>query len=215
MIDAVVFDLGGVLMEWEPRRLYRTLFDGDEEAMEHFLATVCTPAWNDELDRGLPFATGVSRLTARHPDEAARIDAYRSRWEEMLGPPIDDVVAVVGELKRSGIPVYALSNWSAETFPVARRRFDFLDWFDGIVISGDVGVTKPDPRIFAELCVRFGLQPDHVVFVDDRVDNVDAARRYGLVAVLFTSAGELRAELSALGLPVEPGGLGPVPDGHA
>ena len=199
-LETVVFDLGGVLMEWEPRRLYRTMFDGDEEAMEHFLATVCTPAWNDELDRGLPFTTAVGRLIAEFPQYAEPITAYRTRWEEMLGPPLDDAVAVLRDLRAAGVPVYALSNWSAETFPVARRRFDFIEWFDGVLISGEAGVTKPDPRIFAELCRRFGLDPSRSVFVDDRADNVEAARRYGLTGVLFVSGVSLRAELSALGL---------------
>jgi len=199
-LDTVVFDLGGVLMEWEPRRLYRTMFAGDDDAMEHFLATVCTPAWNDELDRGLPFATGVDRLIAAHPHHAANITAYQTRWEEMLGPPLDDAVAVLRDLRDAGVPVYALSNWSAETFPVARRRFDFLDWFDGVLISGDVGITKPDPRIFDELCRRFGLDPARSVFVDDRDVNVEGARRYGFTGVLFVSGVSLRAELSALGL---------------
>src|SRR5205085_9418101 len=128
--DTVVFDLGGVLIEWDPRRLYRGMFDGDEEAMEKFLATVCTPAWNDLLDRGLPFATGVERLVAEHPHHAERIVAYHTRWEEMLGPAMDDVVGVLRDLTDASVPVYALSNWSAETFPVARRRFPFLDWFN-------------------------------------------------------------------------------------
>lgn len=200
-VDAVVFDLGGVLMEWEPRRLYRTMFDGDAAAMERFLATVCTPAWNDQLDRGLAFATGVRELTALHPDQSALIEAYHSRWDEMLGPAIDDAVAVLRELKRAAVPVYALSNWSAETFPVAQARFEFLEWFDGILISGDVGVTKPDPRIFDELCRRFELAPAHTVFVDDRVDNVEGATRYGFTALRFESGVKLRADLRELGLP--------------
>ena len=188
-------------MEWEPRRLYRTLFD-DDAAMEHFLATVCTPAWNDELDRGLPFATGVAQLSALHPEHAELISAYHVRWDEMLGGAIDDAVDVLRDLKAASVPLYALSNWSAETYPVARRRYDFLDWFDGVLISGDVGVTKPDPRIFDELCDRFGLQPARTVFVDDRLDNVEGARRYGLVAVQFTSGVTLRESLRDLGLRV-------------
>ncbi|HZQ87894.1 MAG TPA: HAD family phosphatase [Acidimicrobiales bacterium] len=201
LLDAVVFDLGGVLMEWEPRRLYRTMFD-DDAAMEHFLATVCTPAWNDELDRGLPFAAGVAQLTALHPEHAELISAYHSRWDEMLGGAIDDAVDVLRDLKAASVPVYALSNWSAETYPVARRRYEFLDWFDGVLISGDVGVTKPDPRIFDELCDRFGLQPARTLFVDDRRDNVEGARRYGLLAVQFTSGVTLRESLRDLGLRV-------------
>lgn len=197
--DAVVFDLGGVLMEWEPRRLYRTMFDGDDDAMERFLTTVCTPAWNDELDRGLAFATGVRRLSAEHPDQAALIEAYHARWDEMLGPAIDEAVAVLRRLKDAAVPLYALSNWSAETFPVARARFEFLEWFDGVLISGDVGVSKPDPRMFDELCRRFELTPARTVFVDDRADNVEGASAYGFIALQFDSGVKLRAELRELG----------------
>jgi len=136
-----------------------------------------------------------------HPEHAELISAYHLRWGEMLGAAIDDAVDVLRDLKAASVPLYALSNWSAETYPVARGRYDFLDWFDGVLISGDVGVTKPDPRIFDELCDRFGLAPARTVFVDDRVANVEGARRYGLVAVQFTSGVTLRAALRDLGLP--------------
>jgi 2-haloacid dehalogenase len=199
-IDAVVFDLGGVLIEWDPRLLYRRLFEGDEQAVEHFLATVCTPAWNDELDRGLPFAEGVARLTVEHPDEAALIEAYQTRWDEMLGPPIAGSVDALAEVKRRGTPVYALSNWSLDTYPVAARRFDFLEWFDGVLLSGEIGVTKPDPRIFAALCDRFGLVAGRTLFVDDRPENVAGAERAGLRALLFTDAPRLRAGLVDAGV---------------
>jgi 2-haloacid dehalogenase len=198
-VTAVVFDLGGVLIDWNPRHLYRKLFD-DEDAMEEFLATVCTMAWNDELDRGLPFAEGVARLTAEHPAHAALIDAYHRRWVEMIAGPIADAVDVAAELRARAMPLYALSNWSRETFSLVRHQFPFLGWFAGILLSSDVGVTKPDARIFAELCSRFDLEPASTLFIDDNPPNVDGARAAGLVGVRFQSAATLRGDLGRLGV---------------
>jgi 2-haloacid dehalogenase len=197
--DAVVFDLGGVLIDWDPRRLYRKLL-ADEAAVEEFLATVCTPEWNTEQDRGRPFAQGVAELVERHPAHAAAITAYHERWTEMLGGEIPGTVAVLAELRAARVPLYALSNWSAETFRLTRERFPFLDWFDGLVVSGEEGVAKPDRRIFELLLERFGLVPAATLFVDDAAANVAAARAVGLDAVRFRDAGRLRRELAARGL---------------
>jgi 2-haloacid dehalogenase len=198
-IEAVVLDLGGVLVDWDPRHLYRRLFPGDEAAMEAFLATVVTRSWNDRLDRGLPFAEGVAELTAEHPDHAELIEAFMSRWPETLGDALHDSVAVLAELGEAGLRRYALSNFSTETFPVARERFGFLSWFDGILLSGEVGLAKPDPGIYEELCRRFGLVPAQTVFVDDSAPNVEAAVALGFRGVRFTSASALRSELRSLG----------------
>ena len=197
--EAVVFDLGGVLIDWDPRYLYRKLLR-DETAVEEFLATVATPEWNAEQDRGRPFADAVAELAARHPAKAAAIAAYHDRWPEMLGGDIPGTVALLAELRAAGVPVYALSNWSAETFPLARERFPFLAWFDGLMISGEERVAKPDRRIFELLLDRFGLTPAATVFVDDADANVRAARAVGLDAVLFRDAAQLRRELAARGL---------------
>lgn len=196
---AVVFDLGGVLIDWNPRHLYRKLFD-DEAAMEEFLATVCTPAWNDDLDRGRPFAEIVAELSAEQPEHRELIEAYQARWVEMVPGAIDDAVALVAEVQAAGVPVYALSNWSPETFVLVRHRFPFLDGLDGILLSGEIGITKPDARIFAELCARFGLDPGATLFIDDNVANVEGARAAGLQAVLFETATTLRGDLSGLGV---------------
>ena len=196
---AVVFDLGGVLIDWDRRHLYRKLF-GTEEEMETFLATICTMEWNDQLDRGRPFAEAVAELSAQHPDHAELIDAYHSRWIEMVAGVMDDTVAVATELHDRGVPVYALSNWSHETFQLVRHEFPFLDRFDGVLLSGEVGVTKPDRRIFAELCRRFELDAANTVFIDDLQANVDGARAAGLQALLFESATTLREDLTRLGL---------------
>jgi len=196
---AVVFDLGGVLIDWDPRHLYRKLL-ADEAAVEEFLAGVCTPEWNAELDRGRPFAEGVAELAARHPEHAAAIAAYHERWPEMLGGELPATVAVLAELRAAGVPLYALTNWSAETFGVARERFRFLGWFGGLVVSGEEGIVKPDPRIFRLLLDRFGLDPAATVFVDDSPVNVAAARRVGLDAVRFEDADRLRRDLRLRGL---------------
>jgi len=193
---AVVFDLGGVLIDWDPRYLYRKLL-ADEAAVEEFLATVCTPEWNEELDRGRPFAEGVAELVERHPEHAAAIAAYHERWPEMLAGDLPDSVEVLAELRAAGVPLYALTNWSAETFAVTRERFEWLDWFDGMLVSGEELITKPDPAIFQLLLDRFGLDPGATVFVDDSEANVVAARGLGIDAVRFTGPGQLRRELTA------------------
>jgi 2-haloacid dehalogenase len=193
---AVVFDLGGVLIDWDPRYLYRKLL-ADEEAVEEFLATVCTPEWNAELDRGRPFAEGVAELVERHPAQAAAITAYHERWPEMLGGEVPGAVAVLADLRAAGVPLYALTNWSAETFAITRGRFAFLEWFDGVVVSGQERVIKPDPRIFRLLADRFGLDPETTFYVDDSEANVAAARALGFDAVRFTGPERLRRDLEA------------------
>lgn len=201
-ITAVVFDLGGVLIDWNPRYLYRKFFGTDEAAMERFLAEVCSPEWNARLDAGRPFAEGVAELVARYPDQAELITAWQARWSEMLGGAFADTVEIVAELRGAGIRTYALSNWSAETFVQTRPRFPFLDAMDGILISGEIGVGKPDPAIFREFLTRFGLAAENTVFVDDWDRNVEAASALGMATVHFRDAAQLRSELRRLGVPL-------------
>ena len=196
----VVFDLGGVLVDWNPRYLYRTLFDGDEAAMERFLAEVCTPAWNDEQDRGRPFAEACALLVRDHPDRRELIEAWPSRFDETMAGPIPGTVEVLAELRERGVPLYALSNWSAETFPRAQARFPFLQWFRGIVISGALRVAKPDGGIYRHLLDSYRLRAEDTVFIDDAPRNVDAAAALGMHAVRFTDAAALRAALVRYGL---------------
>lgn len=210
--SAVVFDLGGVLIDWDPRHLYRSMFSGDEAAMEAFLATVCTPEWNARQDAGRPWAEAVATLVEEFPAERERIVAFHARWPEMLGGAIEGTVAILGELRDRRVPVYVLSNWSAETFPVARARYPFLGWFDGLVISGEECLAKPDPRLFRVLLERHRLDPRCTVYVDDSAPNVTVAAELGMVALQFTGPAALRADLARLGLVGEPGaaGAGPV-----
>ena len=198
-VDTAVFDLGGVLIDWDPRHLYRTLFD-DEAEMEAFLATVTTPEWNLAQDAGRSWAEAIEELAARHPEQRERIEAYWRRWPETLGDAIESTVAVLAELHARGVRLLALSNWSAETFPLARPRYPFLEWFDGIVISGEERLVKPDPRLFAVLVDRFGVEPAATVFVDDQPRNVEAAADLGFRAIRFVDAASLRDDLRGLGL---------------
>jgi 2-haloacid dehalogenase len=192
----VVFDLGGVLLQWNPRFLYRKLFPGDEQAMENFLATVCTQQW----DAGRPFAAAIGELVAKHADKAHLIEAFRTRFDEMIPAAIDGTVEILLELSRAGVPLYALTNFSAETFPAQRDRFAFLSAFDGIVVSGEEGVIKPDPRIFRILLERYAVVPAHAVFVDDNAANAAAATALGMHGIHFRSPRQLRDELAALSL---------------
>ena len=196
--DTVIFDLGRVLIEWDPRHLYRTLFGGDEAAMERFLAIVTTPAWNLEQDRGRPFAEGTALLRARHPDQAALIDAYYLRWPEMMPGEIAGSVAILRELHAAGVALHAITNWSAETYPYAVARFAWLSLFRSITVSGYEGLIKPDPAIFTLMLRRQGLAAERCFFIDDNADNVASAVQLGLHGVLFTSPEALRPVLAPL-----------------
>jgi 2-haloacid dehalogenase len=195
----VVFDLGGVLIDWNPRYLYRSLIP-DERAMEDFLATVCTGPWNERQDGGRTIAEAEAELLAGHPQHEALIRAYYSQFDRMLAGQIDGTVAILEELDGREVPLYALTNWSRETFHHARRRFGFLDRFRGIVVSGEIGMMKPDARIFRHLTDTHGLAPADCLFIDDSPRNIAGARAAGLNAVQFTGPDALRSALRQYGL---------------
>jgi 2-haloacid dehalogenase len=199
-VTTVVFDLGGVLIDWDPRYLYRRLLDSDEE-IDAFLDEVGFADWNHEVDAGRhSWAEAVEALSTRHPHHRGLIEAYPQRFTETIPGPIHGTVEVLVELHATGTSLLALTNWSAELFTVARERFEFLQLFDGIVVSGEERVAKPDPRIFRLLVDRYGLEPARTLFVDDRQDNVVAAEAVGLRGALFTGPDDLRRALSRLGL---------------
>ena len=191
----IVFDLGGVLIDWNPRHLYRKLFD-DEAAMEWFLDEVCHQAWNLEQDRGRPFGDAIEEAALRHPGQRAMIEAYHLRWDEMIAGPIEDSVLILEELASAGYELHALTNWSAETFPVARVRFAFLERFATILVSGDERLVKPDARIFQLLLERIAHPAQACVYVDDSPRNVAAASALGFDAIRFTAPAALRAALA-------------------
>lgn len=206
--SAVVFDLGGVLLDWDPRHLYRKLFD-DECEMEEFLARICTVDWHRQHDLGADVPESCRELASRYPDHADMIMAWADRGEEMVAGEIAEGVAVLAAIKRAGLRCYALSNMERSTYLVRRDRFGFLGWFDGQVISGFEGVAKPDPRIFAIMLHRYGLAPEATVFIDDSESNVRAAAEVGMASVHYVGAAKLRADLRTLGVPLHDGAAAP------
>jgi 2-haloacid dehalogenase len=196
---AVLFDLGNVLIEWEPRHVYRPLFR-DPAEMERFLAEVVDADWNRAIDAGKPLLESVRERQAKRPEYAELIGLWATRWRDMLRAELPDSVAILKELKDQGTPIYALTNWSRETFPATRERFAFLGWFKDIVVSGFEGLAKPDPAFYRLAMERCGLVPAETVFVDDLQINIDAALALGFDAIRFTGAPELRRALVQRGV---------------
>ena len=198
--DTVIFDLGGVLVDWNPRHLFRKMFDGDDAAMEHFLDNVCTMAWHAQHDAGKSFVDTRAQLKAAHPGFVAQIDAFGDRHLEMFGGAIAPTVLVLEQLARRRVPLFALTNFPAETFPWARENFRFLDHFRDIVVSGVERVMKPDPKIFQLLLTRNRIRPEQAVYIDDSARNVAVANGLGMHGIHFRSAEELDRELRGFGL---------------
>jgi 2-haloacid dehalogenase len=198
-IGAVVFDVGGVLLDWNPRHLYRKLFS-DEAEMEWFLAEVCSPAWHAPHDRGVSTAASCAELVCRYPQFSELIWAWSTRSEEMISGVDVGSVEILRAVKETGVPCYALTNMEAETYPLRLERFPFLGWFDGTVVSGREGVAKPDPAVFTLLLDRFGLKASTTLMIDDTNENLEAAHKLGIQTVLFRSPCQLRAELETAGV---------------
>jgi len=192
---AIIFDMGGVLIDWNPRYLYRKLFANEAE-MEWFLAEVCTQDWNVQQDAGRPFAEGVAALTAQFPAHTSHIRAFDERWDEMVRGPIAGTVTILEELAATGYPLYGLTNWSAEKFAQTRPRYAFFRHFRHILVSGQVKLIKPDPRIYQLLLDHVQRPAAECLFIDDSVPNVDAAQQLGFDAIHFQSPAQLRAELA-------------------
>ena len=200
MISTIIFDLGAVLIDWNPRYMYRTIF-ADEAEMEKFLADITTSDWNEEQDAGRSLQEGTEILVQRFPEHGHLIRAVYGRWDEMLGEAFHDTVEIFRQLKESGrYKLYALTNWSAETFPVALERFEFLSWFDGIVVSGAEKMRKPTPDFYHILLNRYHVKAEEALFIDDNYRNILAAEKLGIQCIHFTSAGQLEGELTKIGV---------------
>lgn len=195
----VVFDIGNVLVHWDPRALYRKIFATEDE-VEWFITHVCNSDWNLEQDRGRSFAEGVAELTARFPEHAEAIAAYDTRWHETVLGPIDGSVAILEELEARGTPLYAITNFNQHKFKEALQRFPFLGVFRDTVVSGDERLLKPDPAIYCLLLARNGLSAADCVFIDDSDKNVAGAEAVGMKAIHFTTPGALRSALDGMGL---------------
>lgn len=200
MINTIIFDLGAVLIDWNPEHLYRKIFS-DEAEMRRFLAEICTPEWNEEQDAGRTIKEATELLVGQFPEHEENIRAFYGRWDEMLGGPIQGTVDIFRKLKDSGrYSIYALSNWSVETFGIAQQRFEYLQWFDGLVISGEEKTRKPFPEFYQILFDRYNVRPEEALFIDDNYRNIEAARRLGLPSIHFKSPGQLAAELPNFGV---------------
>lgn len=195
-IDTVIFDLGNVLIKWDPRNLYRKIFV-DPGAMEYFLSEICTPDWNLQQDAGRTWAEAIDERIEKFPEYESEIRAFIDRWEEMLGGAIEESVYLLKSLHQSGdYKLLALTNWSAETWPIAWERYDFLQLFEGIVVSGQEKLAKPDEAIYQLICERYHVEPAKALFIDDSEANVIGAQRFGLNAIQFESANQFRHDLA-------------------
>ncbi|MDD3019770.1 MAG: HAD family phosphatase [Alphaproteobacteria bacterium] len=199
MIKSIVFDIGGVLVDWNPRYFYRTMMDNEQD-IEYFLTQVCSPDWNHTLDLGRPWEEARLELVGRHPEHEKLIDLYWDRWLEMFNGPIHETVDILMDVKRRGYPVYGLTNWNDVKFEVALREFPFLNLFDGRIVSGEEKLAKPDPAIYKLLLEKFNLNPKETLFVDDRLENIEAARNLGIEAVQFISPKDLEDKMAGYGI---------------
>lgn len=195
----VVFDIGNVLLHWDPRLLYRKMFV-DPNRMEWFLTEVCSEAFNSKADRGAPFVDLIEALVAQFTDLSEEIRAYDERWLETTSGPIPGSIAILEELVVEGVPLYSITNFSSEKFEVARRAFEFFDCFDGIVVSGAEGLVKPEAPIYRLLLVRYGLEAADCLFIDDSSANVDGARAIGMHGYQYSDPTRLRWKLTNFGL---------------
>lgn len=197
MIKNIIFDFGGVLLDWNPRYLYKSYFNNDEE-MEHFLADICNGEWNIRQDAGRPFAEAVKELQAKFPEYAEAIQMYDDDWEKMLKCELPESIDLLKELKFMGYGIYGLTNWSAEKIGYAFANYSFFSLFDGIVVSGVEKVVKPDRKIYEILLERYSLKPGECVFIDDNQDNVDMAIVLGINAIRFDNIGNVKEHLETL-----------------
>jgi 2-haloacid dehalogenase len=199
-INTIIFDLGAVLIDWNQRHLYRKIFKTEAE-IEWFLANVCTSEWNEEQDAGRPFEEAVKIQTALFPQFAAEIEAFWKRWPEMMAGSIDGTVKIFDALKaKNQYKFYALTNWSAETFPIALNRFEFFKWFDGIVVSGEEKTRKPFTEFYQVLFDRYQVNPAEALFIDDSLRNIEAGQKLGLNTIHFQSSEQLKNDLVKLGM---------------
>ncbi len=199
-VSAIIFDFGGVLLDWNPRHLYRKIFVDDPQAMERFLAEIQFDEWNLKQDAGRPFSEAVTEWCRRYPSYCDQIRAYDTRWEESLAGEIPPTIEILRSLKQAKFHLYGFSNWSAEKFHLVRHKYEFLDWFEAIILSGEEKLIKPDPRIFAVLLRRVGCLPAECLIIDDSLKNIAVARDLGFQTIHFLSAEQLQAELFRLGV---------------
>ena len=195
-IDTVIFDLGAVLIDWNPKHLYRKIYNTEEE-IDWFLQNICTSEWNDQQDAGRSFEAATRERVEKFPEHKEAIEAWYGRWPETINGSIEGTVAILKEIRDSKkYRLYALTNWSAESFPWALQNFEFLHWFEGIVVSGVEKTRKPFPEFYQILFDRYGVDPGKAIFIDDNPANIKGGDAVGLTTIHFQSPEQLREELS-------------------
>lgn len=195
-IDTIIFDLGGVLIDWNPEYVYLDAFNGDREKMQWFFNNICTMHWNENQDAGYPIQQATEDLVKQFPQYKKYIKMYYERWEEMLGGEISDTVKILESLIKSNTyKIVALTNWSNETFPIAQQHFEFLKWFEGIVVSGDEKTRKPFDEIYNICLNRFHIKPEKAIFIDDSLRNIEAADKLGINSIHFKNPKQLLQDL--------------------
>ena len=197
-IKNIIFDFGGVLVDWNPTYLYNKEFENEKE-MSYFLENICTSEWNIQQDAGRPLSEATELLQAKHPEHSELIGHYYSRWEEMLGGDIKENVRVLKMLKPK-FPIYGLTNWSAETITIAYEKYDFFELMDGIVVSGDEKLIKPDPKLYQVLLDRYNLKAEESLFIDDNLKNIETAQKMGFHTIHLTKDTDLEKEVKDMGL---------------
>ena len=201
-IETIIFDLGGVLVDLNPEYVYLNEFNGDRKKMQWFFDNICTSSWNEEQDGGYPMADATEERINLFPKYKKLIKMFYGRWEEMLKGEIGETVEILHKLKRKKFKLIALTNWSAETFPVAVKKFKFLKLFDGIVVSGKVKMLKPFPEIYNYTLKKYGLIANKSIFIDDRISNVDGAIKCGINGIQFVSPKNLIIALKKYGIKI-------------
>jgi len=200
-VEAIIWDLGGVLIDWKTTYVFDEHYFDSIEKRDYFFEHVCTSDWNENQDAGYPIAQATTEKIAEHPEWTPAIRDFYGRWEEMLRGPIQETVDIFRDLRAvQQYKFYALTNWSAETFPIALQRFDFLHWFDGRVVSGEEKTRKPYPDFYQILLDRYQLNPERSLFIDDNLRNVKAAEALHIPSVHFQNSDQLRAELKGRGM---------------
>jgi 2-haloacid dehalogenase len=201
MIDTIIWDLGGVLIDWKTTYVYDEHYFDSIEKRTQFFETVCTNDWNENQDAGYPIEQATAEKIAEFPQWESAIRDFYGRWEDMLRGPIHETVDIFRDLHTSGrYKFYALTNWSAETFPIALARFDFLHWFDGRIVSGEEKTRKPFPKFYQILFDRYQIVPERSLFIDDNLRNVQAAEALNIPSIHFQDAVQLRGELAGRGI---------------
>jgi len=195
-INTIIFDLGGVLIDWNPKYVYRKVFNGDEDKVNWFLNTICTMDWNMEQDAGRTWQEATDLLVKQHPEHKEWIEIYSNQWEDMLGGSIQETVNILENLNTANTcNLYALTNWSAETFPIALNRYAFLQHFKGIVVSGEEKTRKPFAKIYEIILDRYQITPEKAIFIDDNLDNINVAKQFGIHGIHYKNANQLKIDL--------------------